>query len=131
MSDAKHDEAITVADSQKQLNRQVQKLSDPLSRASGWMKFVAVLSIIGPVVSVLMASWWSLIYLWLPVWTAVLLFQAAKHVSNASFSGSESELIGALDKLRLYFKITGVVALIGLIFGLITLLFAVPYWLRA
>ena len=128
MSDAKHDETITVEDSQKQLNRQVQKLSDPLSRASRWMKLIAVFSIVG-IIWPLIGAWWTLFYLWVPVWTAILLFQAATHVSKAKLSGSEEQLIRAFDKLGLYFKISGVIALIGLITLVWSIFFPLPHWL--
>jgi len=130
MSDITRGDGASLADAQRQFESQIRQVSNPLLRASGWMKFVAVLSILG-VIPALMTSWWYVFYLWLPIWTASLLFQAAKHARNVSFSGSEAELSEALDKLRLYFKIMGVVALIGLITSLITLLFTLPYWLRA
>ena len=125
MSNTTHDDATTLADVQRKLESQIRQVSNPLSRAGGWMKFVAVLSVIS-VIPALIYAWWYLLYLWLPVWTAVVLFQAATHVNKASLSGSETELSHALDRLRLYFKISGVVALIGLIFGGLSLVFAMP-----
>jgi|GEM_PF-1528127 hypothetical protein len=128
MSDAEHDDMMSVADSQRQLNRQVQQMSHPLSRASRWMKLIAVFAIIGAIWT-LVNSWWSSLYIWLPLWTSMLLFQAATHVSKATAAGSKEQLIEALDKLRLYFKISGVLALIGILTLVISLFFIVPHWL--
>ena len=128
MSNITHDDAASLADAQRKLESQIRQLSDPLSRVSKWMKLIAVFSIVG-IIWPLIGAWWTLFYLWVPVWTAILLFQAATHVSKAKLSGSEEQLIRAFDKLGLYFKISGVIALIGLITLVWSIFFPLPHWL--
>jgi Family of unknown function (DUF5362) len=128
MSDSKQEAVMPMADSQSQLNRQVRQLSHPLSRATTWMKLIAVFSIVG-VIWPLIGAWWTLFYLWVPVWTAVLLFQAATYIRKAALSGSEEQLSRAFDKLGLYFKILGIIALIGLITLVWSIFFPLPHWL--
>jgi len=120
---------LTVADSQRQLNQQIRQVSGPLSQASTWMKIVSVLGVVSAVVTLLF-RWWYLLYLWLPLWTSILLFQAATRAEKAATSGSREQLSEALDKLRLYFKITGILAVIGILVFIVSLIVALPHWLR-
>lgn len=97
----------------------------PLASASRWIKFLAVLTIAGGVLSVI-ASLWSLVFVWLPIWSSVLLYRAATRVTSASSSGNEAELVEALDRLRLYFLISGVVTLIALVLVVVGMFAGVP-----
>jgi hypothetical protein len=107
------------------LASQIRKASMPLAAAASWMKFLAVLTIAGGVLSVI-ASLWSLVFVWLPIWSSVLLYMAATRVTSASSSGNEAELVEALDRLRLYFLISGVVTLIALILVVVGMFAGVP-----
>jgi hypothetical protein len=107
------------------LESQIRRVSVPLAAASGWMKFLAVLTIAGAVLSVV-ASLWSLLIVWLPIWSSVLLYAAATRVTNASSTGNETELVAALDRLRLYFLISGVVTLIALVLIVVGMFVGVP-----
>jgi len=95
----------------------VREVSAPLFAAKGWMKFLGVLMII---YGVLMAiSIVGIIVCWLPIWIGVLLFQSAGAIESAQASGSKMELYGALSKLKTYFTIYGILALIGIVFFVI------------
>jgi len=107
------------------LESQIRRVSVPLAAAAGWMKFVAVLTIVAGVASVV-ASLWSLVFAWLPIWSSVLLYMAATRVTTAAATGKEEELVTALDRLRLYFLISGVVLLIALVLIVIGLFYGVP-----
>jgi len=107
------------------LESQVRRVSMPLAAAASWMKFLAVLTIAGAVLSVI-ASLWSLLFVWLPIWSSVLLYRAATRVASASSSGNEAELVEALDRLRLYFLISGVVTLIALVLVVVGMFAGVP-----
>lgn len=107
------------------LESQVRRVSMPLASASRWIKFLAVLTIAGGVLSVI-ASLWSLVFVWLPIWSSVLLYRAATRVTSASSSGNEAELVEALDRLRLYFLISGVVTLIALVLVVVGMFAGVP-----
>jgi hypothetical protein len=107
------------------LAAQIRKVSMPLAAAANWMKFLAVLTIAGAVLSVI-ASLWSLLFVWLPIWSSVLLYMAATRVANACSTGKEAELVEALDRLRLYFLISGVVTLIALVLVVVGMFAGVP-----
>jgi hypothetical protein len=107
------------------LESQARRVSVPLAAVAGWMKLLAVLTVASAVVSVI-ASLWSLLFVWLPIWSSVLLYAAATRVTSANSTGSEAELVAALDRLRLYFLITGVVALIGLVLVVVAMFSGVP-----
>jgi hypothetical protein len=107
------------------LASQIRKVSMPLAAAASWMKFLAVLTIAGAVLSVI-ASLWSLLFVWLPIWSSVLLYTAATRVASACSTGKEAELVTALDRLRLYFLISGVVTLIALVLVVVGMFAGVP-----
>lgn len=98
----------------------VREVSAPLFAAKGWMKFLGVLMIIYGVIVALTIV--GLIICWLPIWIGVLLFQSAGAVEAAQTSGSKMELHGALSKLKTYFTIYGVLALIGIVFFIIAMI---------
>ena len=97
----------------------VREVSAPLFAAKGWMKFLGVLMIIYGVIVALTIV--GLIICWLPIWIGVLLFQAAGAVETAQASGNKMELYGALAKLKTYFTIYGILAVIGIIVSVIAL----------
>lgn len=91
-----------------------KELSLPLYQGNGWMKFLGVMNII------LGVSWAltivGLIVAWLPIWLGVLLFQSASAIEQAQATGDKAAMIQSMSKLKLYFVITGVMMLIGLLF---------------
>jgi hypothetical protein len=107
------------------LASQIRRVSMPLAAAARWIKFLAALTIAGAVLSVL-ASLWSLVFVWLPIWSSVLLYMAATRVMNASSTGNEAELVAAMDRLRLYFLISGVAILIALVLVVVGMFAGVP-----
>ncbi|MBN1859736.1 hypothetical protein JW848_11130 [Candidatus Bipolaricaulota bacterium] len=97
---------------------QIRRLASVLRRACGWMKFLAVISIIGALVGVAIA-WPSIFWAWLPIWMAVVLFRSANATVAAADSGSGDDLVTALDRLRLYFVINGIATLISLVLSIV------------
>ncbi|MFH1864920.1 MAG: DUF5362 domain-containing protein [Candidatus Eisenbacteria bacterium] len=97
----------------------VREVSAPLFAAKGWMKFLGVLMIIyGALIALTIVG---LIVCWLPIWIGVLLLQSASAVEATQASGSRMELYGAMSKLKTYFTIYGVLALIGIIASIIAI----------
>ena len=97
----------------------VREVSAPLFAAKGWMKFLGVLMIIYGVLIALSVV--GIIICWLPIWIGILLFQAATAVESTQASGSKMELYGAMSKLKTYFTIYGVLALIGIVVSIVAL----------
>ena len=102
---------------------QVSRVMGPLGEASGWMKFVGVLSIIQGVLTAL--SIIGILVAWIPIWIGVLLFSAANHSQRAVNTQDESQAIQATSKLKTLFILYGVLALIMLIFVAVAFTFGV------
>ncbi len=83
----------------------VKRLAGILAEASGWMKFLAVLSIIS---GVFMVFGPGIFICWIPIWIGVVLWNAATKLQEAAISGAEADLAQGLDQLRRYFKILGI-----------------------
>jgi len=95
----------------------VRDLAAPLYAAKGWMKLLGVLMILNGLL--VAATIVGIVVAWLPIWTGVLLFQAAGAAERAHETDNAVELTTALAKLKTYFMILGILALIMLIFGVI------------
>ena len=102
-------------------NSTVMTVMKPLSDAAGWMKLLAVLSIISGIFIALTII--GLIIAWLPIWIGVLLMRAANDAQNAVRTGGETEAVSATGNLSTIFKIYGIITAIYL--GLIALGFVI------
>jgi hypothetical protein len=98
----------------------IREVTAPLFAAKGWMKFLGVLMIIAGAFYALTIV--GIIICWLPIWIGVVLFQAATATESAQASGSKMELYGALSKLKTYFTIYGVLALIMIVVSIIVMI---------
>ncbi|MDZ7312683.1 MAG: DUF5362 domain-containing protein [candidate division KSB1 bacterium] len=94
------------------LESSVQQMSVIASQSKGWLKFLGVLSIIGGVLSALTII--GILVAWLPIWMGVLLFQAGSQIDQLQMSKDPNKLVVMMNKLRLYFVIQGVLALIAI-----------------
>jgi hypothetical protein len=83
----------------------VKRLAAILEAGSGWMKFLAVVSIIP---GAMMCFGPGIFIGWLPIWMGVVLWKAATKAQEAARTGLEAELIAALAQLRFYFKLLGI-----------------------
>ncbi len=111
--------AGTSADSESSANR-IAQLSEPLYAAKGWMKLAGVLSILYGVIMALTLI--GLLVAWLPIWMGILLFQAANAIDEAHRASDEQAFLAAQAKLKTYFIITGVLALVLLALTLLQFL---------
>jgi hypothetical protein len=100
----------------------VKEVSRPLFGAKGWMKFLGVLMIIYAVLMTIMTFGIGLIIAWLPFWIGLLLFKAAGSVELAATSGDKQALVEAMTKLKTYFTIYGILALIGIVVSVIAMI---------
>lgn len=97
-----------------------KELLAPLLRARGWMRFLAVVTVLFGI-SMVFTGWGILIF-WLPVWAGVALWQAAGALEGLeSGSADPSEIRRGLDRLRLWFVLQGVFTAISVA---VTVLFA-------
>lgn len=65
----------------------------------------------------------GLIVAWLPIWLGVLLFQANKALESARASGQRSDIMTAVEKLELYFRINGILFIIGFVLTVVYMIF--------
>lgn len=95
----------------------VREISQPLEKASGWIKFLAIfLLIYGGLIAISIVG---LIIAWLPIWLGVLLLKASNKSRYAFLSGDKNSLIEALLSLNNYFTIYAVMTIIGIILGIV------------
>ena len=91
----------------------IQRLIEPLYRAKGWIKFAGVLAIIQGVLSIL--SLWGILVCWLPIWLGALLCGASNQIRIAFETNDENACRTSMAKLGTYFRIVGVLAVIGIV----------------
>lgn len=91
----------------------IRHLSNSLYTAKGWMKLTGVLLFVQGVFTAL--SIVGIIVAWLPIWMGILLFQAAGAIERAYNLEDENALMECMAKLKTYFIIMGVLALIAVI----------------
>jgi hypothetical protein len=91
----------------------VRELSLPIYQCKGWLKLIGILSILSGILTAVTLV--GIIIAWLPVWTGVLLLQAASAIERSQHTGEKEILYRSLNKLKIYFIITGVLQAIGLI----------------
>lgn len=95
----------------------VKDISLPLFNAKFWMKLMGVVMIVYGVLVAL--SIVGILIAWLFIWIGVLLFQSANALDVAYNQGDQEAAIRAMDKLKVYFIINGVMVLIGIILGIV------------
>lgn len=98
----------------------IKEISRPIFEAKGWMKFLGVLMIIYGVLTACTII--GIIFAWLPIWLGILLFQAGSKVDGAFQTGNKADLLASMGKLKTFFLIYGILALIGLALTIIMLL---------
>ena len=95
----------------------VHYLDEPLWRVKGWIQLMGVLFILHGVLMAL--SLWGIVLCWLPIWLGLTLMSAAKNVRAAAELDNKECMRLALDKIGLYFKINGILVIIGLVVGIL------------
>jgi len=97
----------------------LRQLMQTSSTMTGWLKFLGIVNVIyGGLVALSLVG---IIIAWLPIWLGILLLQASQRITNARFSNNEGELVGMMEKLRLYFIIQGVLIIVSLAVALIAI----------
>jgi type II secretory pathway pseudopilin PulG len=108
----------------------VVDVSRRLYDARGWLKFLAVISIIGGAISIL--SIIGILFAWLPIWMGVVLWKAAIGIEQAGRDGDTDALATGLSKLATYFKINAIATLVPVVIVPVLILaaIAIPALLR-
>ncbi len=98
-----------------------QLLLASLIKNSFWMKLVGVVLIVAGVFYCI--TIFGLLIGWLPIWLGVLLFSSAKRLDVLREGESAAIAVESIDKLSLFFKISGIATLVYVV--LIVVLFLV------
>ena len=101
----------------------IRAVSTPMFRTKGWLRFVGVMSIIYGILAVF--TIWGILIAWLPIWMGVLLFQAAGAVEMAYTTGDQEQLVLSLDKIRLFFVLTGITTLVSVVIAVLAVIAAI------
>jgi hypothetical protein len=86
-----------------------------LAQNAGWMRMIGVLAII--VGGIYCLTIVGAVVGWVPIWMGRLLMRTARLSSEVEASGSTQAFNEALESLGRFFKIWGILAMIGLILG--------------
>lgn len=95
----------------------VKEISLPLFNSKFWMKLMGVFMIVYGVLIVIGTFGIGLVIAWLPIWIGVLLFQSANAIDTAYTQGDAAAAVRAMEKLKVYFIINGVLLLLGILLG--------------
>ena len=91
----------------------VQYLADPIYRARGWMKFLAVMAFIAGGLNAITII--GIIFAWIPILLGVFLWQSATAIEAGYTQVSVEQVHRAHDKLRILFIAYGVMAIVGIV----------------
>lgn len=106
-------------EAETQAGRDIQRLIEPLYRGKFWMQLVGVMLIIGGLFTAL--SIVGILICWIPIWAGISLMQAAGSVDQAYTTGDDTAAAMAIQRLKTYFTIFGVLTLVYIViavFGL-------------
>ena len=87
--------------------------ADPIYRARGWMKFLAVLAFIGGGLYAITIV--GIIFAWIPIMFGVFLWQSATAIEAGYTQVSVEQVHRAHDKLRLLVIAYGILAIVGIV----------------
>lgn len=107
----------------KRVTGELSGLAEPLYRASGWIKFLGVLTIIQGVFVAL--SIWGILICWLPIWLGVLLLGAANKIRMSCETNNPEVFHASMEDLGKYFRILGVIAVVSIGIAVLAILAAV------
>ncbi|MFN2216891.1 MAG: DUF5362 family protein [Anaerolineales bacterium] len=100
---------MTITNSESEI---IRESSMPLFKARGWMKFVGIMMILGGIPSAI-----GLVGI-IPIWQGVLLLQAASSIETAANTGQRYAFDSAMNNIKTFFVINGVLILVGIAIGL-------------
>ena len=101
-------------------NNVVREVGGILYTAKGWLKFIAIVMIIGGVLTAL--SLVGILVAWVPIWMGVVLYSASNKIEIAYQSGDKMQLMEACNKLKTYFTIQGIMLILSIALSLFSFL---------
>lgn len=108
---------------EEQLKKILDKIAFHIYSASGWIKLLGVLSIIGGITTALSVV--GIVVAWIPIWMGVILLQVASKTEEYKITKEPEAIEEAMSKLKTYFVLQGVVALVGIIITVIAIVITI------
>ena len=99
----------------------IDQMSFVAGRSKGWFKFLGILSIIAGIATALTLV--GILVAWLPIWMGVLLFQAGNQADHLLLTKDAERLVAMMNKLRTYFVIQGILAMIAIAGASLSIMF--------
>ena len=97
------------------------RLRESAATMSAWLKFLGIFSMfIGALCAVTIIG---LFVAWVPIWMGILLYQAGDRAAQFENGSSVEALVELIDKLKIYFILYGVVAMVGVAFTVCFVIF--------
>ncbi|MCY4129671.1 MAG: DUF5362 family protein [Gammaproteobacteria bacterium] len=110
-----------ICDCEEVLVVDVRTLLTSLIKNAIWLKILGVVLFVYGVF--LCISIVGLLVGWLPIWLGVLLFSSAKRLDVIKEEDSPEDAVESIEKISLFFKISGIVTLVYVVFLVLILLF--------
>lgn len=99
----------------------LSQIQDISGHMTGWLKFLGILLIIAGGLYALTLV--GIILAWVPIWLGILLLQAGNKASLSSMTRNPSELVIMMEKLRLFFMIYGILAIVSIALVVLGIIF--------
>jgi hypothetical protein len=98
-------------------NLPTEQIGTILAQAKGWITFVGVIILIYGIL-----TFWTIIGI-LFIWLGIILIQAGSSASRYTLGNNTADLLETLNKLKSYFKITGILIIINIILYILAIIF--------
>ena len=101
----------------------VAEFVEPIYRAKFWLQLIGVMLILGGLFTALTII--GILICWIPIWAGIALMQAAGSVDQAYTTGSAEAATQAMQRLKTYFTIFGVLTLVYIAISVLGIIFGV------
>lgn len=99
------------------------EILQPLINNKAWLKLLGIIAIIQGILTAL--TIFGIIFCWIPIWLGILLLKSASEFEKYEYSDDEEAAASALENLALLFKIVGILAIVGIVLTVFSILLAV------
>ena len=96
----------------------IQQLKHTAVTMNVWLKLLGIVMIVSGTLTAF--SIVGIIVAWIPIWLGVLLFQAGDRAKAMEYTDDLHQLLLLMQKLKMYFVISGAIALIAVVFTVLS-----------
>ncbi len=99
----------------------IRQFAAILAENAGWAKLLGVVFMIAGIIYCLTII--GAVVGWVPIWLGLILMRVARLAKDAEASGSPHSFTECLESIGRYFKIMGILTLIGIVINVIAMVF--------